>query len=209
MHKVPAIPPATTPLAPPANRLLRSIMILAYNNVRFFPETLKSLLNHYNSKAEMPIGLIDGVPIAVRREIYERSGALHGRKYNEGREMCVGIGHYFPLAFYTPYKPAEYRKHTRSISRIKLLAGEYLQDLRRAMMLSQEHLLENKKHHLLIKSRKHFAVCPLNKVKDLWLQLRDEQVLHAYIKQALKFHSAPILSSKAAKLYLTLKLSRV
>ncbi|SIR44457.1 glycosyltransferase family 2 protein [Pontibacter lucknowensis] len=152
--------------------------------------------------------LIQYAAMTVRREVYEQLGAFYGVNYGEDWEMWVRIARHYPTA-YTPLTLAEYRQHSTSITSSKFLKGEHLQDLYKAMQLIQTHLPEDQKHTILQRSKKHYATYALNIAARLWHSLRNEQLVEAHIKNALRFHNSPLIYLMAAKLYFTLKFSRI
>lgn len=151
--------------------------------------------------------LIQYAAMTVRREVYEQLGAFYGVNYGEDWEMWVRIARHYPTA-YTPLTLAEYRQHTTSITNSKFLKGEHLQDLYKAMLLIQDHLPENQKHSILQNSKKYYATYALNIAARLWHSLHNKQLVEAHIKNALQFHTSPLIYLMAAKLYFTLKFYR-
>ena len=145
--------------------------------------------------------------IVVRREVYEQLGGFFGIMYGEDWEMWVRIAKSYPVA-YTPEILAEYRKHLDSISGSKFISGEYLQDLRHAMMLIQDHLPERQKKKILRSSKKHYANYALRVAKMLWQRVHNPEVVNTQVKHALKLYQSPRLYFSILKLYLSIILGK-
>lgn len=145
--------------------------------------------------------------ITVRREVYEQLGGFFGVKYGEDWEMWVRIAKNYPVA-YTPDILAEYRKHMASISGSKFISGEYLQDLRSAMMLIQDHLPETRRKTILRSSKRHYAYYALRVAKMLWQRLHKQEVVNTQVRHALKLHQSPMLYFSILRLYLAIILGK-
>lgn len=145
--------------------------------------------------------------ITVRREVYERLGGFYGIEYGEDWEMWVRIARHFPVA-YTPEILAEYRRHLTSISGIKQLRGDYLQDLLSAMALIQNHLPEDSKKSVLRNSKKYYASYALRVALELWHILHNKELVNAQITQALTLYRSPRLYWQILKLYFNLRFNR-
>ncbi|MFD2515164.1 glycosyltransferase family 2 protein [Pontibacter locisalis] len=145
--------------------------------------------------------------ITVKREVYEKLGAFYGITYAEDWEMWVRIASNYSFA-YTPEILAEYRKHQESITGSKIINGENISDLLKAMMLIQKHLPQDQKKKILKRSRKYYAAYALKTAKSLWDRLHDKDIVHTQVKQALHLYQSPKLYLMVLKLYLLLKLER-
>ncbi|TXK46772.1 glycosyltransferase [Pontibacter qinzhouensis] len=150
---------------------------------------------------------IQYVAMTVRRKVYEKLGGFFGVEYGEDWEMWVRIARHFPVA-YTPDMLADYRKHEASISGSKFLTGEHLQDLLQAMMLIQEHLPDEKKQHILQKSKRYYAGYSIKIAKELWRKLHNRQVAEVQIAHALELHKSPLLYWMIIKLQFQFLLNR-
>lgn len=141
--------------------------------------------------------------ITVRREVYEKLGSFYGLVYGEDWEMWVRIARHYKMA-YTPEILAEYRVHQKSISGNKILKGDYLQDLFKAMLLIQQHLPEADRDRILKISKKYYAAYGIKLATRLWKLLHNKQAVDANIRHSLNLYKSPKLLLMISILYIKL-----
>lgn len=146
--------------------------------------------------------------VTVRREVYEKLGAFHSTTYGEDWEMWVRVARYYPVA-YSPEILSYYRMHFNSISCVKYLTGEYIQDLIKTMQLIQDHLPEDQKKSTIRKSRDYYANYVLEIAKILWQKFHDIYLVTSQVKYALKLNQSPIFYLAILKFYLKLTLKKL
>ncbi|WP_299758517.1 glycosyltransferase [uncultured Pontibacter sp.] len=137
--------------------------------------------------------------IAVKREVYEKLGSFYGLTYGEDWEMWVRIAKHYPVA-YTSQVLAEYRKHTNSISGVKFLTGEYLEDAAHLFQLIQQHLPPEHRKQILRKAQKNFANYGINIAHSLWQKTGNRTYVEANLRKALNMHIDAKICYKAAKI---------
>ena len=145
--------------------------------------------------------------ITVKREVYERLGSFYAITYGEDWEMWVRIARHYPVA-YTSEVLAEYRKHTSSISGVKFLTGEYLEDTARLFQLIQQHLPPEHRKQVLKRAQKNFAHYGVGVAHVLWRNSRNRQHVMANLKNVFKMHVDARLCLKAARLCAKMILNR-
>jgi glycosyltransferase involved in cell wall biosynthesis len=150
---------------------------------------------------------IQYVTITVKREVYERLGSFYAITYGEDWEMWVRIAKHYPVA-YTSEILAEYRKHTNSISGVKFLTGEYLEDTARLFQLIQHHLPPEHRKQVLKKAQKHFAYYGIGVAHVLWRRSRNRRYVVANLKNVFKMHIDTKICLKAARLCAKMILNR-
>lgn len=151
---------------------------------------------------------IQVVSIVVRREVYEKLGGFYALTYGEDWEMWVRIARHYSIA-YTPEILAAYRKHSHSITGDKILTGEYVTDLVKAMNLIQVHLPSSERKSILKDSKRYYAHYALRMANNLWLHFQDRSYVTASIKKALMLHHSLKIYLEIAKLYARMLLNKV
>jgi glycosyltransferase involved in cell wall biosynthesis len=142
---------------------------------------------------------IQYVTITVKREVYEKLGSFYGMTYGEDWEMWVRIARHYPMAF-TSRVLAEYRKHSGSISGVKFLTGEYLEDIAHLFQLIQQHLPPEHRKGVLKRAQRNFANYGMRVAQVLWEKTGNRKYVEANLTRALKMHTDAQLCLKAAKL---------
>lgn len=143
--------------------------------------------------------LIQYVGMTVRREVYEKLGSFYGMTYGEDWEMWVRIAKHYPVA-HTSRILAEYRKHTDSISGVKFLTGEYIEDITLLFQLIQQHLPPEHRKRVLKRAKRNFANYGMRVAYALWEKTGNRKYVEANLTKALKMHVDVKLCLKAAKL---------
>ncbi|WP_276499280.1 glycosyltransferase family 2 protein [Pontibacter litorisediminis] len=137
--------------------------------------------------------------ITVKREVYEQLGCFYGITYGEDWEMWVRIAKHYPVA-HTSRVLAEYRKHAASISGVKFLTGEYLEDISHLFRLIQQHLPPEHRKSVLKRAQKNFANYGMNVAYVLWKKTGNKKYVEANLTKALKMHVNTRLCLKAARI---------
>ena len=150
---------------------------------------------------------IQVVAIAVRREVYEKLGGFYALTYGEDWEMWVRIARHYPIV-YTPEILAEYRKHLHSITGNKILTGEYIIDLVKAMNLIQVHLPSSERKSILKDSKRFYAHYAMRMANNLWQNFQNKSYVTASMKKALMLHHSIKIYFKIAKLYTKMLLNK-
>ncbi|MHA6249059.1 glycosyltransferase family 2 protein [Pontibacter sp. CAU 1760] len=151
--------------------------------------------------------LIQYVTMVVKREVYEQLGSFYGLIYGEDWEMWVRIAKHYPIA-YTPQILAEYRKHANSISGVKFLTGDYMQDATQLFGLIQHHVPPQHRKSVMRRARKNFALYGVSTANTLWRTHRNKSYVIANLKQSFKMHIGIYLCYKAAKVVAKMLLKR-
>jgi glycosyltransferase involved in cell wall biosynthesis len=142
---------------------------------------------------------IQYVTISVRREVYEKLGSFYGLTYGEDWEMWVRIAKHYPVA-YTPEILAEYRKHEDSISGIKIMTGEYMDDAKIVFQNIQKHIPEEHRARIFKKSQKEFAHYGIRLANRLWKETGNKKYVILNIRKAFEMHFDAKLCFNSAKL---------
>lgn len=137
--------------------------------------------------------------ITVKREVYEKLGSFYGLTYGEDWEMWVRIAKHYPVA-YTSQILAEYRKHSNSISGVKFLTGEYLQDTAYLFQMIQHHLPPEHRKQVLKKAQKNFAHYGIGVAHTLWRKSRNSKYVMANLRNVFKMHVDTVICMKAARI---------
>jgi glycosyltransferase involved in cell wall biosynthesis len=124
--------------------------------------------------------------IVVRREVYEKLGGFDYRlAIAEDWEMWVRIAAKYPV-WYEVEPLAIYRKHSKSISNSNINNGKYLQQMRKAVDVSQAYIPENSASELYKHTRENCAFYGLA-MADLLIDTSDVEGTIKLIHKALKF----------------------
>jgi glycosyltransferase involved in cell wall biosynthesis len=168
-------------------------------NIIFYPEMPeKGILKNWLLRISEG-QRIQYVTITVRREVYEKLGSFYGITYGEDWEMWVRIAKHYPVA-YTPEILAEYRKHSDSISGVKILSGEYMEDVTVLFKMIQEHLPPEHRKRILKKAQKNFAHYAFKVAYLLWQDTRNKEYVFVNLRKAFAMHTDVKLAYKTAKL---------
>ena len=137
--------------------------------------------------------------ITVKREVYEKLGSFYGLIYGEDWEMWVRIAKHYPVA-YTSQVLAEYRKHPSSISGVKILTGEYMNDAAHLFQLIQQHLPPEHRKQVLKRAQRNFAYYGIEVAHTLWQKHRNKNYVLANLREVFKMYIDTKICLKAARI---------
>jgi glycosyltransferase involved in cell wall biosynthesis len=145
------------------------------------------------------------VCMVVKREVYEKLGSFYLVHYGEDWEMWTRIAKHYPVA-YTPQVLTEYRVQYNSITSNSFLTGQNVKDMAKVIEKNVAHLPEEDRETIRKHALKYYANDAINKAPSLWFRTKNNQAIHAQIKEALSMYSDVHLLLKVIRLKALMKL---
>lgn len=170
--------------------------VLYYNTIESREDRLFN--DHLFSMAERCH--VQYVSIAVKREVYEKTGGFFGVIYGEDWEMWARIAKDYSFA-YTPETLAEYRIHDTNISTASFKTGQNIRDISKVIDQIGTYLPARVRKNITRKARRHYARYLLSTSEFIWHVSRDKKTVLAQVSGALKMYKDAFMLMKAAKVY--------